>query len=147
MTEDDDLIRAYAAALGRKGGLKGGKARAMSLTPEKRKEIAKLAAKVRWKKREIKLDAKLEQEMDIKDSPKQEVLKKIQLVINKLKDTYNVILLMDDELFNSGTVSGELVDINIPQNQVSILIKYFESRISELEVEKSQINEILNRLR
>ncbi len=37
-----------AVALGRMGGLKGGKARADSLTPEKRKEIAKKAAQVRW---------------------------------------------------------------------------------------------------
>jgi len=34
--------------LGRKGGLKGGKARAGKLTPEQRKEIAQKAAKARW---------------------------------------------------------------------------------------------------
>ena len=34
----------------RKGGLKGGKARADKLTPEKRSEIAKKAAKARWGK-------------------------------------------------------------------------------------------------
>ncbi len=39
-----------AKALGRKGGLKGGKARAEKLTPEQRSEIAKLAAKACWKK-------------------------------------------------------------------------------------------------
>jgi len=37
-----------AVALGRKGGLKGGKARAASLSPEKRSEIASKAAKARW---------------------------------------------------------------------------------------------------
>lgn len=37
-----------AKALGHKGGLKGGKARAEKLTPEQRKEIAQKAAKVRW---------------------------------------------------------------------------------------------------
>jgi hypothetical protein len=37
-----------AVALGRLGGLKGGKARANSMTPEQRKEIAKKAAKARW---------------------------------------------------------------------------------------------------
>lgn len=37
-----------AVALGRLGGLKGGKARAKSLTPKKRKAIAKKAAKTRW---------------------------------------------------------------------------------------------------
>jgi hypothetical protein len=41
-----------AVALGRLGGLKGGKARAAKLTPEQRKEIAKLAASVRWRKKE-----------------------------------------------------------------------------------------------
>ena len=39
-----------AVALGRKGGLKGGKARAEKLTAEERREIAKKAAKTRWKK-------------------------------------------------------------------------------------------------
>jgi hypothetical protein len=38
-------------ALGRKGGLKGGKARADKLTPEQRKEIAILASNARWKKK------------------------------------------------------------------------------------------------
>lgn len=37
-----------AVALGRKGGLRGGKARAESLTPERRAEIAKKAARKRW---------------------------------------------------------------------------------------------------
>ncbi|MDP2728933.1 MAG: hypothetical protein Q8O55_00395 [Dehalococcoidales bacterium] len=36
-------------ALGRKGGLKGGKARAEKLTPQQRSEIAKKAAQARWK--------------------------------------------------------------------------------------------------
>ena len=34
----------------RKGGLKGGKARAASMTPERRAEIAKKAALSRWRK-------------------------------------------------------------------------------------------------
>jgi hypothetical protein len=38
-----------AVALGRLGGLKGGKARAASLTPAKRKAIAKKAAEKRWR--------------------------------------------------------------------------------------------------
>jgi hypothetical protein len=37
-----------AVALGRKGGLKGGKARAAKLTPERRSEIARKAATARW---------------------------------------------------------------------------------------------------
>lgn len=38
-----------AVALGRLGGLKGGKARAAKLTAKRRKEIASKAAKIRWK--------------------------------------------------------------------------------------------------
>jgi hypothetical protein len=34
----------------RKGGIKGGKARAKSLTPAGRAEIARIAAQARWKK-------------------------------------------------------------------------------------------------
>ena len=45
-----DEIKAAASALGRLGGLKGGKARAASLTPARRAEIAKKAAAKRWKK-------------------------------------------------------------------------------------------------
>jgi len=40
-----------AVALGRLGGLKGGKARAKKLSAERRKEIARAAADVRWKKK------------------------------------------------------------------------------------------------
>jgi hypothetical protein len=39
-----------AVALGRLGGLKGGKARDSKMTPEQRKEQAKKAAKARWGK-------------------------------------------------------------------------------------------------
>jgi hypothetical protein len=41
-----------AVALGRKGGLKGGSARANSLTPSERKSIAQNAAKKRWGNKE-----------------------------------------------------------------------------------------------
>lgn len=37
-----------AVLLGRRGGLKGGKARAEALSPTRRREIAELAAKARW---------------------------------------------------------------------------------------------------
>lgn len=36
----------------RSGGLKGGAARAEQLTPEQRQEIARLAARARWKKQD-----------------------------------------------------------------------------------------------
>ena len=40
-----------AVELGRLGGLKGGRARAEKLSPERRKEIASLGAKKRWGKK------------------------------------------------------------------------------------------------
>ncbi len=40
----------HAVALGRLGGLKGGKARAQKLSAEKRKQIARAAARARWSK-------------------------------------------------------------------------------------------------
>lgn len=45
----DDGKNPAAVALGRKGGLKGGKARAKKLTVKERSAIAKKAAKARWK--------------------------------------------------------------------------------------------------
>jgi hypothetical protein len=49
--EITDAMRAAAAAFGRMGGKKGGPARAAKLTPERRAEIARAAAKSRWKVR------------------------------------------------------------------------------------------------
>jgi len=40
----------YAVALGRKGGLKGGPARAAKMTPEERSESARKAVQARWEK-------------------------------------------------------------------------------------------------
>jgi hypothetical protein len=40
----------HAAALGRLGGLKGGPARAAALTARRRREIAKAAARARWRR-------------------------------------------------------------------------------------------------
>jgi hypothetical protein len=40
-----------AVALGRLGGLKGGKARAEKLSPKRRSEIARNAVLARWNKR------------------------------------------------------------------------------------------------
>lgn len=48
--DEDDGKNPAAVALGRLGGLKGGKARAEKLSPEQRKEIAKKAARARWNK-------------------------------------------------------------------------------------------------
>jgi len=46
----DDGKDPAAVSLGRRGGLKGGKARADRLSAERRKEIAEKAAMARWKK-------------------------------------------------------------------------------------------------
>jgi hypothetical protein len=48
-TPADDGKDPAAVALGRKGGLKGGKARAARMTPQERSEAAKRAAEARWK--------------------------------------------------------------------------------------------------
>jgi hypothetical protein len=47
----DDGKDPAAVALGRKGGLRGGKARAAKMTPEERSEAARKAATARWNKR------------------------------------------------------------------------------------------------
>ncbi len=49
ITQDEGKDPA-AVALGRKGGLKGGKARAAAMTPKRRAQIARKAAKARWDK-------------------------------------------------------------------------------------------------
>jgi hypothetical protein len=43
-----EVVSAVMAAMGRKGGLKGGHSRAKRLTAERRKAIAKKAALARW---------------------------------------------------------------------------------------------------
>jgi hypothetical protein len=48
--QTDDGKNPAAVALGRLGGLKGGKARAAKLSKAKRTAIAKRAAQARWKK-------------------------------------------------------------------------------------------------
>lgn len=47
--EVEDTTRSAATEANRKGGLKGGKARAAKLTAEERSAIAKKAAARRWK--------------------------------------------------------------------------------------------------
>jgi len=56
-TERTTIVRAgvipknpCAVALGRLGGLKGGHARAVALTPQRRREIARRAAQARWRR-------------------------------------------------------------------------------------------------
>ncbi len=49
-SDPDEGKNPHAVALGRKGGQKGGAARAKKLTSEQRAEIARKAAKARWAK-------------------------------------------------------------------------------------------------
>lgn len=46
---EDELVQLAAAILGREGGLKGGKARAEKLAAKERSEIARRAARARWR--------------------------------------------------------------------------------------------------
>lgn len=47
--QPDDGKDPAAVELGRRGGLKGGKARAAKLTPQQRSEAARNAARARWR--------------------------------------------------------------------------------------------------
>jgi hypothetical protein len=47
----DDGKDPAAVALGRRGGLKGGRVRADRMTPEERSEAARRAAQARWKRK------------------------------------------------------------------------------------------------
>jgi hypothetical protein len=49
LEEPEDPIRSAAAALGRLGGLKGGRARSEKMTPQERHDSARRAALARWK--------------------------------------------------------------------------------------------------
>ncbi len=46
--DPDEGKNPHAVALGRAGGLKGGKARAAKLSPERRSQISREAAEARW---------------------------------------------------------------------------------------------------
>lgn len=43
-----DAVTRYLADIGRRGGIKGGKARAAALSSERKTEIAQKAARARW---------------------------------------------------------------------------------------------------
>ncbi len=49
--DEAEEMRELARKLGRRGGLKGGKARAEKLSDERKSEIARNAAKARWAKK------------------------------------------------------------------------------------------------
>ena len=49
--EPDEELRELVRKLGRRGGLKGGPARAAKMTKEERSESARKAARARWDKK------------------------------------------------------------------------------------------------
>jgi len=51
MTKIPQGMRDYLAKLGKKGGKKGGPARAAAMTPEQRSESARKAVNARWAKK------------------------------------------------------------------------------------------------
>jgi hypothetical protein len=78
-----------AVSLGRLGGLKGGKARAEKLSPERRREIASKAAKKRWAKQ----NGAKETLDDLKSraAEKQPRLDSMLSEVNELKRTANTL--------------------------------------------------------
>lgn len=57
-------MRRHLSKLGRKGGLKGGKARMAMLTPKQRKELATKAARARWGKKAAPASTKVRREKE-----------------------------------------------------------------------------------
>lgn len=51
--KEKNLISEYLSKIGKKGGLKGGPARAKKLSVKQRKEIARKAALTRWAKKKV----------------------------------------------------------------------------------------------
>jgi hypothetical protein len=58
MARNKKVKNPHAVALGRLGGLKGGKVRFSKMTPEQRKELARKAVLTRWSKRLSKSSGK-----------------------------------------------------------------------------------------
>jgi hypothetical protein len=50
MMTEKEALRRHLSKLGKKGGLKGGKARMASLTAKQRSALARKAARARWAK-------------------------------------------------------------------------------------------------
>jgi hypothetical protein len=48
--KERDPVKEYLSKIGKRGGLRGGPARAKKLSAKKRKEIARKAARTRWGK-------------------------------------------------------------------------------------------------
>ena len=56
-TVTQSMISLVMSQMGKKGGSKGGKMRLVTMTPERRSEVASLAAKKRWSKKSNKRTA------------------------------------------------------------------------------------------
>jgi hypothetical protein len=57
-TDEHNAVSSYLATIGRKGGLKGGKARAQKLSSEQRSEIARLGGLAKRENQRKKIVAK-----------------------------------------------------------------------------------------
>jgi hypothetical protein len=53
-TVSQSMISLVMSQMGKKGGSKGGKMRLITMTPERRSEVASIAAKKRWAKKSKK---------------------------------------------------------------------------------------------
>jgi hypothetical protein len=79
------MKNAAAVALGRKGGRKGGLARAAMLTPEQRSQSARNAVMARWARTKTTAEAaKTVRKSDVKAKTSDETL---LLLLNRLKKT------------------------------------------------------------
>lgn len=108
-----------AVALGRLGGLKGGKARALKLSKERRIEIAKYAAQKRWNKSSVNsLNVENKNSLILEELQKEEIrikfkIEELQKDINALK---RVITLYESK-FNYTPVTlshAEICNLVIP---------------------------------
>jgi len=84
----------HAVALGRLGGLKGGPARAASLSPDERQRIARSAAIERWR-RQRSSDRELTTNLDLKDrSIRRAEAQRLAILTGADVDTIEQVLFM-----------------------------------------------------
>lgn len=124
-TDEKHIVKNPAAvALGRLGGLKGGKARAEKLTPEMRRNIALRASWERWAKHSIYDEAKAVQIgallLDLNDN-EMDYLKFIKLLYNIERESIKrwTRPLIFDDLYSMphGQVLSKTLDRIKPENQ------------------------------
>jgi hypothetical protein len=89
-----NLMNPHAVALGRLGGLKGGPARAASLSPDERQRIARSAAMERWRRQRAS-DRELTTNLDLKDrSIRRAEAQRLAILTGADVDTIEQVLFM-----------------------------------------------------